>query len=97
MPGEQKTHWTEIRYERTENKASNGSEVTKSIRVTDCPLRITIEPWSEERRVIRSVREPADDGKPTTSNFPHYSGYEFDEGQAAGHVKLRLDSRSVSK
>ena len=41
MPGEQETRWPVIRFDRSKS----GQEITKSIRVTDCPLRITIEPW----------------------------------------------------
>lgn len=48
--GEKTTRWPVIRYERSQSK----SEIKKSIRVTDCPLRVTIEPWSEAKRVLRS-------------------------------------------
>ena len=95
MPGEQKTRWPVIRYERTESKS--GSEITKSIRVTDCPLRITIEPWSEEKRVIRSDRQPANGRNPTASNYPHYSRYTFDAPQTTANVRLRLTSNSASR
>jgi hypothetical protein len=33
-------------------------EITKSIRVTDCPLRITIELWLEEKRMTGWDRQP---------------------------------------
>jgi len=93
VPGEKKTHWPVIRYERSQS----GSEMTKSIRVTDCPLRITIEPWSEENRVIRSDRQPATGRKPTESNYPHYSRYTFDAPSSTAYVKLRLASSSASR
>ena len=95
MPGEKKTRWPVIRYERTEIKNEDGSssEITKSIRVTDCPLQITIEPWSEEKRVIRSDCQPANGRKPTACNYPHYSRYNFDARQSTASVKLRLASQ----
>jgi hypothetical protein len=99
MPGEEKTRWPAIRYERTEskNESESGSEVTKSIHVTDCPLQITIEPWSEEKRVIGTDRRPANGQKPTASNYPHYSRYAFDDAHSAAYVKLRLDAGSASR
>ncbi len=96
MPGEKKTHWPVIRYERTENKSETGSdrEITKSIRVTDCPLRVIMELWSEEKRVIRTDSQPADGPKPTSSDYPHYSRYAFDDPQTTAYVKLRLATTS---
>ncbi len=85
MPGEKKTRWPVIRYERSQS----GSEITKSISVTDCPLLITIE-WSEEKRVIHSDSQPADGRKPTPSNYPHYSRYTFDDPQSTAYVELCL-------
>ena len=99
MPGEKKTRWPVIRYERTEvkNEDGSGSEITKSIRVTDCPLQITIEPWSEEKRVIRSAIQPANGGERTASNYPHSTRYAFDASQSTAYVKLRLDATSASR
>jgi len=93
MPDDQHTRWPVIRYERSHS----GNEVTKSIRVTDCPLRITVEPWSEEKTVIRSTRQPANTPKPTVSDYPHYSRYAFDDEQSEAFVTLRLTSSSDSK
>ena len=99
MPGEKKTHWPVIRYERAESKRDGGdeTEIAKRIRVTDCPLRIVIEPWSEEKRVIKSESQPANEEKPTATSFPHYSRYVFDERRSAASVKLRLDARPASQ
>ncbi|MBC8356956.1 MAG: hypothetical protein H8E66_33715, partial [Planctomycetes bacterium] len=97
MPGEKQTRWPVIRYERTEIKSESGSEITKSIRVTDCPLRITIEPWSEEKRVIRSDTQSANGPKPTASKYPHYSRYVFDDAQSTAHVKHHLAPTSASR
>lgn len=93
MSGEKKTRWPVIRYDRAES----GNEITKSIRVTDCPLRVTIEPWSEEKRVIRADTQPAKGPKPTASDYPHYSRYDFDDTQSTACVRLRLDSSSASR
>lgn len=93
MPGEKKTHWPVIRYERSQK----GNKITKSIRVTDCPLQIIIEPWSEEKRVVRSDRQPTKDRKPTASNYPHYSRYTFDAPQSTAYVKLHLVPQSENK
>jgi len=92
MPGGKKTCWPAIRYERSESErdGDNRTEITKSIRVTECPLRITIEPWSEEKRVIESESQPSNGRKPSATRFPHYSRYVFDEGQSSASVKLRL-------
>lgn len=101
MPGEKKTRWPVIRYERTERQSDigneSGNEVTKSIRVTDSPLQVTIEPWSEDRRVIRSEIEPVDGWKPTASDYPHYSRYIFDATESTAYVKLRLDAGPSNK
>ena len=87
MPGEKENRWPMIRYERSQG----GSEITKSIRVTDCPLRVVIEPWSEGNRVIRSEVQPAKNGQPTASAYPHYTRYAFDAPQSMACVKLHLE------
>ena len=69
-PGESKTHWLVIRYERT----ANGNETTKSIRVTDCPLQFTLAPWPEGERVTGTETLPVDAGKPATSSNPLAAG-----------------------
>ena len=105
MPGDQETRWPVIRYERTERKSNSestdergsGNETIKSISVTDCPLRITIEPWSEEKRVIRSDMQPATGRQPTASNYPHYSRYVFNDPRSTASVKLRLASSSAGR
>lgn len=98
MPDEKKTRWPVIRYERNEIKKDDGSgsEITKSIRVTDCPLQITIEPWSEEKRVIRSDMQPANGRKRKTRRDPHTS-YAFDATQSTAEVKLRLGVMSTNR
>jgi len=88
MPGEKHISWPVIRYERTESR----SGITKSIRVTDCPLQVTLEPWSEGKRVIHSARQPANGRKPAASRYQHYSRYTFDDQQSTAYVKLLLDS-----
>ena len=99
MPGEKKTRWPVIQYERTERKndTGNASEITKSIRVTDCPLRITIEPWSEKKRVINFESEPAAGRKPAPASYPHYRRFTFDDRELTASVKLRLTDSSASR
>ena len=92
MPGEKTTRWPMIRYERSKI----GNEITKSIRVTDCPLRITIEPWSEEKQVVGYSTNSAP-VEPAPSKFPHYSSYQFDDGQSTAEVTLRLTGDSEVK
>ena len=86
MPGGKETRWPLIRYERKQN----GNEIVKTVRVKDCPLRITIEPWSEEKRVSGWETLPAGGPKPAASEYPHYNRYVFDEGGSTAQVKLRL-------
>ena len=86
MPGEKKTHWPVIRYERSQS----GEDIAKSIRVNDCPLRITIAPWPEENRVIASESQPHSRRTSTASQNP---SYRFDERVSAAHVKLRLTDK----
>ncbi|MDB4742958.1 hypothetical protein OAF98_00605, partial [Planctomicrobium sp.] len=94
MPGEEKTHWPVIRYERTtsRNAISGESEITKSIRVRDCPLQITIEPWSEGKEVIHAETLPASTKEARATHFPHYSRYTFDNSETEASVKLYLDT-----
>jgi hypothetical protein len=92
MPGEQETRWPVIRFDRSKS----GHEITKSIRVTDCPLRITIEPWSEERHVTGSSTHPAG-VRPTSSRYASYSRFTFDNGQSTAQVSLRLAGNSGGK
>ena len=48
--GEKSVQWPEVRFERAET----AKEITKTVRVAYCPLKVTIDPWTEERNVIRS-------------------------------------------
>ena len=86
MPGQQQPYWPTIRFERSQHER----EITKSIRVADCPLRVVLEPWSEENRVIRADSQPRTDRKPTPSHYPHYSRYTFKESQPEVQVELHL-------
>lgn len=89
MSGEQKTHWPTIRYDRSENDG----ERVKTIHVFDCPMRVVIEPWTEGNRLIRSHMQPAANGQPTTTAYPHYTRYAFDARQSTVSVKLHLEPR----
>ncbi len=93
MPGEKKTHWPVIRYQRSQSE----SEVAKSIRVTDCPLQLTIAPWTEEKRVLHADAQPANGRTQIEAKSPHYPGYTFERSQSAGYVELRLDPNSADR
>lgn len=94
VPGQKTTHWPVILYKRSEvkNEDGSGGEVTKSIRVTDCPLQIDLEPWSEGKRVICSDMQSANGGERTASSYPHYISHVFASPQSTAYVELRLDA-----
>ena len=93
LPGEKESRWPTIRYERSQRN----SEITKMIRVTDCPLRVVIEPWLESNRVIRSEVQPAKSGLPTASAYPYYTRYRFDAPQSTASVKLHLEPTDTNR
>lgn len=68
----------------------NGTELTKSIQVTDSPLRGTIE-RSEEKTAVRFEISPKG-WKSLAADYPHYSRFTFDEQQSAASVTLTLTS-----
>ena len=84
-PQQLQKHWPTIRFDRTRR----GGEVTKTVRVTDCPLGITIEPWSEGKQVAGVTTQPADGLDPIDSKIPDYKTYRFEDGSSA-QVELRL-------
>ncbi|MDG2220476.1 MAG: hypothetical protein P8L85_03800 [Rubripirellula sp.] len=86
MPGEQDVSWPVIRYERS---SSNG-ETVKTVRVTDCPLQVTVEPWTEGKQIIRAEAPPAGMVGPTVSRFPDYTTYRFEDGVPTAEVRLQL-------
>ena len=81
--------WPVIRYERSRS----GNEITKSIRVRDCPLQVQIEPWSEGLPVIGSHNQPAPLRTSSPSRYPHYRRYTFDPDRTEAAVTLQLDRR----
>lgn len=99
VPNEKKACWPVIRYERTEikNEDGNVSEINKLIRVTDCPLQITVEPWSEEKLIIRSDVQPANSGERTAPNSPHDTRHIFQASHSTAEVTLRLDATTASR
>jgi len=92
MPGKNKTQWPAIQCDRSHH----GGEIFKSIHVSDCPLRVTIEPQSEGKSVIRSEVQPANNKQPIESEFPQYSRYNFDAPQSITGVKLHLQPASTN-
>lgn len=86
MPGEQKISWPVIRYER----AGGSSETVKLVRVTDCPLQVIVEPWSESQRIERFEVFPARLVDLKESRFPGYTTYRFEDAVSAAEVRLNL-------
>jgi hypothetical protein len=78
-------HWPTIRFDRSQN----GAGITKTVRVADCPLGVTIETWSEGKQVVAATRQPVKDSVPIESQFPDYESYRFEDGGLA-QVELRL-------
>lgn len=93
MPGDAKVDWPVIRYERSEN----GNDFTKSIRVTDCPLQITIEPWCEGKRVTGTETLPAVAEESAAGRFPNYSRHVFNDRESAATVHVHLSTSSVER
>ncbi len=85
LPGNSAEQWSVIRYDRSVQE----NEVEKTISVKDGPLRITIEPWSEGKRVTHSVMTPSVDSR-SNSKFPDYSQFSFEEGLDSASVSLRF-------
>ena len=84
-PQQLQKHWPTIRFDRTQR----GGETTKTVRVTDCPLGVTIEPWSEGKPVVAATRQPEEGSDAVDSRFPDYRGFRFEDGSSA-QVELRL-------
>jgi hypothetical protein len=90
MPGEQEISWPVIRYER----AGGSGEAIKLVRVTDCPLQIIVEPWSEGQRIDRVEVFPARLVDSKASRFPDYTTYRFEDEVSAAEVRLNLQPSS---
>lgn len=80
------TRWPVVRYERRENADS----LTKTIRVSDCPFPIVIEPWTEHKRVIRFDAQPGPARADATMRFSHYRRFVFSKTASDAVVQLQL-------
>ena len=93
-----KTHWPTIRYERNRpdlasvqpDRTDRTRPVIKMIRVSDCPLQITIEPWLENKRVVSADSTSTPQLAATRSEYPQYRKYVFDKNLANADVSLTL-------
>ncbi len=89
MPGEAKTHWPVVRYQRR-----GSTDITKTIRVSDCPLAVTIEPWTEGKPPHDITCHPKPITPPITppirTRLPDYKHYTFPKSQTSVKVTLRL-------
>ncbi|MEM6691927.1 MAG: hypothetical protein AAF664_21030, partial [Planctomycetota bacterium] len=87
MPDEKQTQWTKIRFERTRK----GDSIEKSIAVSDCPLGITIEPWTEHENAISISTVPTRvDPKPST--YPNHQRFVFRRSEPHAQIRLRISS-----
>ena len=86
MPNEKNTRWPGIRYERSQKDV----KVEKSIRVTDCPLAISIELWPEGKHRVDWHSHPATNRKQVSVD-PNCVRYQFDDDQSSAYVKVTLD------
>ena len=86
MPNEVKNRWPSIRYERRSD-----NEITiKTIQVSDSPLRITIEPWTENKRVVDQQTHPKNRRLVVPATYPDGLRYTFNKNQPEARVDLRL-------
>lgn len=79
IPGQSKKAWPTIRYER----AQQNGHVRKTIRVTDSPLQIAIEPWTEGKTVVGSEQA-------AQADIPNYLRYSWDPNLSQAEVNLQL-------
>ena len=91
LPGEKKTQWPTIRYER---KTSGDSEVLKTLRVTDSPLQITMVPWTEEKRVIRASVHPERLPSSRDLDRKQWPRFVFQQNVSAAQVELQLEAKA---
>jgi len=74
--GTTQTVWTGVRLERK----TIGGQVIKSIRVSDSPLRVSIEPWLEERTLAGPAALRGCEAVVQPLPPPGHAGYTFAEG-----------------
>jgi len=86
IPDQTSNQWPTVRFERSQRDGG----ITKIVRVTDCPLNVTIEPWSEGKQIIAEKPNPAHGSLLMESRFPHYRSCRFDQGGPTAEVTLRL-------
>ena len=79
IPGQSKKAWPTIRYER----AKQNGYVRKRIRVTDSPLQIAIEPWTEGKTVVGSEQA-------AQAEIPNYLRYSWDPNLSQAEVNPQL-------
>ncbi len=84
LSSREKTDWPVVRYERAET----GNEITRSIRVTDCPLQITLAPWTEGKRATRTETLPKSAVRAAVLQHQQASSFTFGDDQSTAYVKL---------
>jgi hypothetical protein len=71
--GNAQTVWTGVRFDRK----TIGGRVIKSVRVSESPLRVTIEPWLEERLLAGPAILRGGEAIVQPSPPPGHAGYTF--------------------
>jgi hypothetical protein len=84
-----KTSWPAVRFERSHRDGV----VTKSIRVTDAPLRISIEPWAEGLRTTRASVRPMSGRAELIRERSGGRRFLFEKQTREASVSLRLGDR----
>lgn len=84
--------WVNIRYERDQQ----GDTTQKKIVVSDCPLNVVIEPWTEAKEV-RWSKTSHESTVESESSYPDYGRYEFRDSNRVKSVELQLWSDQSSE
>lgn len=86
MRDQRETRWPHVRFVREHGQNS----IVKTITVSDCPLPVRIEPWTEERVVMRDVTSPVD-AKRLEDSYPNYYRYEFTNPESVVSARIELN------
>ena len=84
--------WVNIRYERDQQ----GDTTQKKIVVSDCPLNVVIEPWTEAKEV-RWRKTSHESTVISESSYPDYGHFEFRDSNRVKSVELQLWSDQSSE
>ena len=86
MRDQRETRWPHVRFAREHGQNS----IAKTITVSDCPLPVRIEPWTEGRVVMRDVTSPVD-ARRLKESYPNYYRYEFTNPEPVVSARIELN------